>query len=237
MHAVGDEHLGAVEHVGVAVAARGGADALHVGAGVRLGHGDRDDLPARDDVRHVARLLRRRAGIGDVHRGHVGVHQHRDGEAAEGRAAELLARARRSRAYPFRCRRIRPDSGCRGSRARPCGAASSRGTKPCSSQASACGFTSVSTKRRTCARSMLVLLAEVGRGEGGVGSIEERAWLNVPPASFRDAPQGARPGIHDVPRLRSMDSGLAACAAHRNDSERNQRATSPAPASRPRRAR
>ena len=59
VHAVGDEHLRAVEHVGVALAPRRGADRLHVGAGIRLGDGHGRDRPAGDDLRHPARLLRR----------------------------------------------------------------------------------------------------------------------------------------------------------------------------------
>ena len=92
MDAVGDEHLRAVDHVAVAVAPRGGANCLHVRAGVGLGHCHGRDLPAGDDVGHVARALVRRTAIGDVHGGHVGVHQHGDREAPEGRAAELFGK-------------------------------------------------------------------------------------------------------------------------------------------------
>ncbi len=90
MDAIGDVDLGAVQHVAVALAPGGGADALHIGAGVRLGHGDRDDLLARDDGGHELVALRLAAAIGDMDRCHVGVDERRDREAREGRAAELL---------------------------------------------------------------------------------------------------------------------------------------------------
>ena len=49
-----------------------------------------DDLFARDDAGQIFVLLRRRAGIGDVDGGHVGVDQRRDRHAREGRTAEFL---------------------------------------------------------------------------------------------------------------------------------------------------
>ncbi len=88
--AVGDEHLGAVEDEIVAVAAGGGADALHVGAGVGLGDADGGDGVARDDAGHVGGLLGVGARVEEVDGGHVGMDQHGDGEAGVGGAAEFL---------------------------------------------------------------------------------------------------------------------------------------------------
>ena len=90
VHAVGDEHLGAVEDVAVALAAREGADAFHVGAGIRLGDGDRGDDLAGDDAGHPFVLLRLAAGAEDVDRGHVGMNERGNGDARKGRAAELF---------------------------------------------------------------------------------------------------------------------------------------------------
>ena len=74
----------------IAVAPRGRADGFHVGARARLGDADGDDLFAGDDVRHVFVFLRLRSAIEDVHRRHVGMHQHRDRKAGKGRAAEFF---------------------------------------------------------------------------------------------------------------------------------------------------
>ena len=74
----------------VALAPRRGADALHVRAGIGLGHGDGNDLLAGDDIGQVLVLLRLAAGIGDVDRGHVGMDQRGDRDAGEGRAAQFL---------------------------------------------------------------------------------------------------------------------------------------------------
>ena len=53
--AVGDPGLLAVEHVGVAVLARGARHRRDVGAGVRLGQRERRDRLAARDARQVAR--------------------------------------------------------------------------------------------------------------------------------------------------------------------------------------
>ena len=68
---VGDEHLAAVEDVDVAAAHRGGADALHVAAGVRLGQAQRAVMLAARHRRQVALLLL----VGAVHAQHVRQHQ------------------------------------------------------------------------------------------------------------------------------------------------------------------
>ena len=65
--AVADERLGAVEHVVVALVDGGGADALQVRAGARLGHRDRGDQLAADQPGQPAPLLlvgRQRADVG-----------------------------------------------------------------------------------------------------------------------------------------------------------------------------
>ena len=74
----------------IAVAPRGRADGFHVGARARLGHADRDNFFAGDDVRHVFVSLRFRSAVEDVHRRHVGMHEHGDRKAGKGGAAELL---------------------------------------------------------------------------------------------------------------------------------------------------
>jgi hypothetical protein len=89
--AVGDEVLRAVDDVVAAIAARVGLDALHVGAGARLGDGDSADGRAVDDAGQPAALLCLGAGVENVHGGHVRVVEDGDGEAAEGGAAHLLA--------------------------------------------------------------------------------------------------------------------------------------------------
>jgi len=73
----------------VAVAPRGGADAFHVGAGVSSVTATAViAVPAM--ICASARLLRRRAAIRHMHRGHVGVNQNGDRGAAEGRRPKLL---------------------------------------------------------------------------------------------------------------------------------------------------
>src|SRR5207245_1399411 len=85
---VGDEHLGAVHHVVVALAARGGADALRVAAGVGLGQAERRPVLAARHGGQVALLLLR----GAVRAEHVGEHEVRVEDARETHpaAAELL---------------------------------------------------------------------------------------------------------------------------------------------------
>ncbi len=90
MHAVGDEHLRAVQHPRIAVTPRAGADRGDVGAGVGLGHRHRGHQLARDHPAQVAVALRLRAAVHEVRARHVGVHQHRHDEAAEGRARQRL---------------------------------------------------------------------------------------------------------------------------------------------------
>ena len=68
--AVGDPRLGAVDDVMIAVAPRGHADALQVGAGVRLGQGETAANLAGGKLRQPARLLLRRAEFLDRKRQH-----------------------------------------------------------------------------------------------------------------------------------------------------------------------
>ena len=86
---VGDERLGAVDHVLVAVADRRRADPGDVGAGARLGDPEATDLLALDSGDQVALLLL--LGSEQVHRGkdHVGLH----GEAHVGAAGARVAHA------------------------------------------------------------------------------------------------------------------------------------------------
>ena len=87
---VGDEHLRAVDHPVIAVAAGPGLQPGDVGTRVRLGDSNRADGLAADDRRKIFLLLLRRSPQGDVNGRHVGVNQHRRGEAAEGRTSEFL---------------------------------------------------------------------------------------------------------------------------------------------------
>ncbi len=76
--AVGDPHLGAVQHVDVAIAGRGGLHAEHVGADGRLAHAHAADLLARAGVGQVACALHVAGVLVEV------VHeQHRVGEIGE----------------------------------------------------------------------------------------------------------------------------------------------------------
>ncbi len=88
--AIGDVELGAVQHEAAIDAPCRGADALHVRTRIRLGHRHRGDDIASDDARHPLRFLRLGAGIEHMDRGHVGVDQRGDGDAAIGRAPQLL---------------------------------------------------------------------------------------------------------------------------------------------------
>ena len=90
INGIGDEHLRAVDHPAIAVAAGARLQPGNVGAGIGLGHRDRADRLAADDRGQIFLLLLRRAAQRDVDRRHVGMHQHRRGEAAEGRTPEFL---------------------------------------------------------------------------------------------------------------------------------------------------
>ena len=95
MDAVRDVELRAVEDVRVALSERARADGLHVGARVRLRDGDRGDHFAADDTRHPAGALGVGPIVEDIPGSHVGMDQHRIGDAAIGRAPEFLGEDRR----------------------------------------------------------------------------------------------------------------------------------------------
>ena len=86
--AVGDEGLRAVDAVVVAVLFRAGLDALQVGAGARLGHGDGADQLAGRHLRQPFLLLLFRAVVEDVGRDD-GIVQ-RDAEAVDADMADAL---------------------------------------------------------------------------------------------------------------------------------------------------
>ncbi|MOA04372.1 hypothetical protein D3C78_1239210 [compost metagenome] len=68
MHGVGDEGLGPVDHIVVAIAHGGGAHTLQVGAGARLGHRDGADHLAAGHARQVGLLQVFAAVVQDVGR-------------------------------------------------------------------------------------------------------------------------------------------------------------------------
>jgi hypothetical protein len=104
--AVGDPHLGAVEHPVVALEVGAQLHRDDVGAGVRLGHRQRADMLAGDQLRQVFRLLFRRAvaldlvdaqvrvrAVGQAHRGRGArdfFHRHDVRQVAHARAAVFL---------------------------------------------------------------------------------------------------------------------------------------------------
>ena len=82
--AVGDEGLGAVEHVAVAGFLGRGAHALQVGAGAGLGHGDGADHFAGGELGQPALLLLLGAVMQDVGRDDAGMQRRAEGvEAGE----------------------------------------------------------------------------------------------------------------------------------------------------------
>ena len=92
--AVRDVELRAVEDVRVALPAGARANGLHVRACIRLRDGDRGDHLAADNARHPAGPLGFGPVVKDMHGSHVGMDQRRDGDAAIGRAPELLGEDR-----------------------------------------------------------------------------------------------------------------------------------------------
>ena len=88
--AVGDEGLGAVDHVLVAVADRGRADAGDVGAGAGLGDPEAADLLALDPGVEVALLLLLGAEQVDRGQDHVGLDREAHVGAARARVAHAL---------------------------------------------------------------------------------------------------------------------------------------------------
>src|SRR6185503_4725549 len=92
--AVGDEHLGAVQHVVVAVAHRAGLDGRHVRAAARLGDGDGAEVPALADAGEILFLQRLAPRPVQMWRRHIVLHAHRHGQRARARARHLLVEHR-----------------------------------------------------------------------------------------------------------------------------------------------
>ena len=90
-HAVGDEHLRAVQHVVPAVADGARPDRRDVGAPARLGDGDGAERVPPADRRQVLLLERLAPRPVEVGRRHVRLHAHRHGERRAARAPHLLA--------------------------------------------------------------------------------------------------------------------------------------------------
>src|SRR2546428_11843171 len=87
---VGDEHLGALEHVVIALAQGTGADGGYVAAAVRLGHRDRRQRFAPADGGEVLLIERLAARPVEVGARHVSVDPDRHRERAAARARALL---------------------------------------------------------------------------------------------------------------------------------------------------
>src|SRR5204863_7992631 len=66
VRAVGDPHLVAVQYIALTAALRFEPHADHIGARARLGHGERADLLAGDELRQVFALLRVAAITADL---------------------------------------------------------------------------------------------------------------------------------------------------------------------------
>ena len=89
--AVGDPHLGAVEHVAVALPVGAQAHGDHVGAGAGLAHGQGADALAADQPGQVGALLRRGAVAADLVDAEVGMGPVAEPHRGRG-AADLLHR-------------------------------------------------------------------------------------------------------------------------------------------------
>src|SRR5262252_7932791 len=91
VHAVRDEDLAAREEIAIALLHRAGGEVRHVRprAGLRDAEGTHD--LALDDSRQVAALLRLVAEARQPWRGHIGVHEHAESDAAGAAARHLLA--------------------------------------------------------------------------------------------------------------------------------------------------
>ena len=87
---VGDVHLAAVDPPAVSILHRRGPYAGHVRTGVGLGDTDREDGLTGEHFRHPLGQLLVIARVDEVRAGHVGVHEHGDVEAGEGRGPECL---------------------------------------------------------------------------------------------------------------------------------------------------
>ena len=128
--AVGDEHLGAVDHVVVAVAHGARADGRHVAAAAGLGDRDGGERLAAADGRQVLLLERLAARPVEVRRRHVAVDADGHGERARARARALLVQHGGREDVGARRRRTSRRTRRRGGRARPCAARSTAACAP-----------------------------------------------------------------------------------------------------------
>src|SRR5712691_6523523 len=90
MDRIGDENLGTVQHIRVAVPDRGRLNASHVRTSRWLGDADRTDLLALNHRHQILLSLLLSPMAGDVGRGHVGVHQDAHRQAHRPTTAHLL---------------------------------------------------------------------------------------------------------------------------------------------------
>ena len=95
MHAVGNEQLGSVQDIIIAVAHGAGGQAGHVRARAWFGDRDRRDEFSSANSGQIFCLLRRAAIADQMRRGHVGVHQHGGGKAAKSGASQFLRQDQR----------------------------------------------------------------------------------------------------------------------------------------------
>jgi hypothetical protein len=134
---------------------------------------------AGDHLAQVGLFLRLIAGVVQVRAGHVGVHQHGDDEAGEGGLAQRFGEhqvgQRVGVATAIAASYISPNRP-----ACPMRRSTSRGTKPCSSQAAACGSTSRARKRAHLLAQQFVLGGGVdGLGDHGAALHPEHAELRL----------------------------------------------------------
>ena len=150
--AVGDPELGAVEDVAVALLLGLELHRHHVGAGARLGHGERADVLARDQLGQVLALLRVGAVAADLVDAQVGVRA--VGQPDRGRAAadllhgDAVLEIAQPRAAVLLLHRDAVQA-----RARRASATAARGNSLVLSISAASGAISSAVKPRTLARS------------------------------------------------------------------------------------
>ena len=89
--AVGDEGLGAIQDVIVAILDRAGANGLQVAAGARLGHGDGAHGFTGDHLGQPVLSLLLTAHVAEVRRDDVRVHHDVGGQGTESHARQLFA--------------------------------------------------------------------------------------------------------------------------------------------------
>ena len=163
--AVGDEGLGAVEHIAVAgLLDRGGPHALQVGAGAGLAHGDGADQFAGRELRQPALLLLLGAVVQDVGRDDAGMQRRAErveaGEAVLAVDHRLMGEAcrRRRRIPPASMAHSRP--ACAG-----LGPDLARIHAGRRASLSRCGTNSAARKRRACSSSRTrSSVIQAGRG-------------------------------------------------------------------------